>query len=67
MIISLIELYRTAFPKKLSTQQPSQILLPEARTTNKIPHEAQTPIAMSVTEHTTARLEEKIKPRHIDE
>jgi hypothetical protein len=63
----LIGNYCTPLQKKTSTQESYQDVLATSESTNKIPHEAQTPFAMSVTDRTTARLEEKIKPRRLDE
>jgi len=56
--------YYNSLYKKASAQQSSQSALPSAETTNKLLPEHQSQIAMSVTEQTTARLEEKIEPRH---
>jgi hypothetical protein len=46
--------------KKVSERSPSQPKLPPAETTNKLLSEDQPLIVMSVTEQTTARLDEKV-------
>ncbi len=58
----LIATYCTPLRQKISTQP-----LPAAEKTNKPLYQDQLSSSMSVTEHTTARLEEKIKPRRWDE
>ena len=55
--------YGSSLKKKVSERFPSQPKPPSAETTNKLLHEHQSQIAMSVTEQTTARLDEKIEPR----
>jgi len=58
----LIGTYCTPLREKISTQHLPQAVLAAAETTSEIPHQK-----MSVTERTTSRLEEKIKPRPWDE
>jgi hypothetical protein len=58
----LIGTYCTPLRQKISTR-----MLPAAENTNKPPHQDQPSILMSVTEHTTSRLEEKIKLHRLDE
>jgi len=53
--------YYNSLSKKISFQQSTQSALPSVEPTNKLLHEDQPRIAMSVTEQTTARLEEKIE------
>ena len=55
--------YGSSLKKKVSERFPSQSKLPSAETTNKLLSEDQSRIAMSVTEQTTARLDEKIGSR----
>jgi zinc ribbon protein len=52
--------YGSSLKKKVSERFPSQPKLPSAETTNKLLSEDQSRIAMSVTEQTTARLDEKV-------
>jgi hypothetical protein len=54
----LIGIYCTPLRQKISTEQ-----LPSAEKIDKSLHQAQPSISMSVTEHTTAQLEEKINSR----
>lgn len=61
---ALIGAYYNSLREKVSARQPAQPALPLAETTNKLLHEHQSQVAMSVTEQTTARLEEKIEARH---
>lgn len=58
----LIGTYCTPLNKQVSTQQPPQAVLAAAETTAKILYQE-----MSVTDRTTARLDEKIKARRWDE
>jgi hypothetical protein len=52
--------YGSSLKKKVSGRFPSQPKLPSAETTNKLLTEHEAQIAMSVTEQTTARLDEKV-------
>jgi len=52
--------YQSSLNKQASGSFPSQPTLPSAETTNKLLSEDQSRIAMSVTEQTTARLDEKV-------
>jgi hypothetical protein len=52
--------YESSLKKKVSGSFPSQPTLPSAETTNKLLSEDQSRIAISVTEQTTARLDEKL-------
>ena len=52
--------YQSSLNKQVSGSFPSQPTLPSAETTNKLLSEDQSRIAMSVTEQTTARLDEKV-------
>jgi hypothetical protein len=58
----LIGTYCTPLREKVSTQRHPQAVLAAAETIDEIPHQK-----MSVTERTTSRLEEKIKPGRWDE
>jgi len=51
--------YGSSLKKKVSERFPLQPKLPSAETTNKLLSDDQSRIAMSVTEQTTARLDEK--------
>lgn len=57
-------IYSASLHAKTSAQLPARPAAPLAETTNKLPPEQQAQIAMSVTEQTTARLDEKIESRH---
>jgi hypothetical protein len=59
--------YYTALLKRVSAQGIVQSAEPSAETTNKLLPDDQPEIATSVTERTTARLQEKIEPRRLDE
>jgi len=52
--------YESSLKKQVSERTPSQPTPPSAETTNKLLPEHQAQIAMSVTEQTTARLDEKV-------
>jgi len=52
--------YQSSLNKQVSGRFPPQPKLPSAETTNKLMSEDQSRIAMSVTEQTTARLDEKV-------
>jgi hypothetical protein len=54
--------YGSSLKKKVSERFPSQPTLPLAETVNKLLSEDKHLTAMSVTEQTTARLDEKIEP-----
>jgi hypothetical protein len=56
----LVVSYQSSLNKKVSGSFPSQPTLPSAETTNKLLSEDQSRIAVSVTEQTTARLDEKV-------
>jgi zinc ribbon protein len=56
-------IYSASLHAKVSAPQPSRPRAPFAETTNKLLPEQQAQIAMSVTEQTTARLNEEIEPR----
>jgi hypothetical protein len=56
----LVLMYQSSLNKQVSGRFPSQPTLPPAETTNKLLSEDQSRIAMSVTEQTTARLDEKV-------
>jgi len=56
----LVLMYQSSLNKQVSGRFPSQPTLPSAETTNKLLSEDQSRIAMSVTEQTTARLDEKV-------
>ena len=55
----LVLMYQSSLNKQVSGRFPSQPTPPSAETTNKLLSEEQSRIAMSVTEQTTARLDEK--------
>jgi hypothetical protein len=59
--------YYTALLKRASAHGIVQSAAPSAETTNKLLPDDQPEIATSVTERTTARLQEKIEPRRLDE
>jgi hypothetical protein len=59
--------YYTALLKMVSAHETVQSAAPSAETTNKLLLYDQSEIATSVTERTTARLQEKVDPRHLDE
>ena len=52
--------YQSSLNKQVSGSFPSQPTLPSAEITNKLLSEDQSRIAMSVTEQTTSRLDEKV-------
>jgi len=56
-------IYSASLHAKTSAQQPARPAAPLAETTNNLLPEQQARIAMSVTELTAARLDEKIEPR----
>jgi hypothetical protein len=56
-------IYSASLHAKASAPQPPRPRAQLAETTNRFLPEQQSQIAMSVTEHTTARLDEKIEPR----
>ena len=58
--LMLVLIYQSSLNKQVSGRFPSQPTLPSAETTNKLLSEDQSRIAMSVTEQTTARLDEKV-------
>ena len=55
--------YHSSLNKQVSGRLPSQPTQPSAETTNKLLSEDQSLIAMSVTEQTTSRLDEKVGER----
>ncbi len=63
MLLARYQSALAALDKKVSGHSTSQPALPSAETTNKLLSEDQHRIAMSVTEQTTAHLEEKIESR----
>jgi len=56
----LVLIYQSSLNKQVSGRFPSQPTPPLAETTNKLLSEDQSRIEMSVTEQTTARLDEKV-------
>src|SRR5262245_5358275 len=56
----LVMIYQSSLNRQVSGGVPSQSSLPSAETTNKLLSEDQSRIAMSVTEQTTSRLDEKV-------
>ena len=60
IVTMLVLIYQSSLNKQVSGRFPSQPTLPSAETTNKLLPEDQSRIAMSVTEQTTARLDEKV-------
>ena len=52
--------YQSSLNKQISGSFPSHPTLPSAETTNRLMSEDQSRIAMSVTEQTTSRLDEKV-------
>lgn len=66
-VIALLgDYYYGPLRQKVSDQESSRAA-PLAETTNKLLSDSQSQIAMNVTERTTARLQEKIEPRRLDE
>jgi hypothetical protein len=56
-------IYYASLHAKASSQKADRTAASSAETTNKLLPEDQSPIAMSVAEQTTARLDEKIESR----
>jgi len=56
----LVLMYQSSLNKQVSGRFPSQPTPPSAETTNRLLSEDQSRIAMSVTEQTTARLDEEV-------
>jgi hypothetical protein len=60
IVTMLVLIYQASLNRQVSGRFPSQPTLLSAETTNKLLSEDHSRIAMSVTEQTTARLDEKV-------